>query len=70
MSKQKDPESDGSVGIMTDTASPLTGSPEEYDLERLGRERPPIFSSWIQEFMFACSLLISMLMAVCLNPYF
>ncbi|KAK4215485.1 major facilitator superfamily domain-containing protein [Rhypophila decipiens] len=61
MHREKDPESDGSVGVMTDTSH--TQSPEEYDLERLGRERPPTFSNWFQEFMFCCALLISMLMS-------
>ena len=38
----------------------------EFDLDRLGRQRPAVFSSTLEEFMFCGSILISMLMSVSL----
>ena len=37
------------------------------ELEKLGRQRPAVFSSAISEILFCSSLLISMLMAVSLS---
>jgi len=39
-------------------------SQDELDLEVLGRQRPAVFSSTLQEVLFCSSLLVSMLMAV------
>ena len=39
-------------------------SQDELDLEVLGRQRPAVFSSTLQEVLFCNSLLVSMLMAV------
>lgn len=38
----------------------------EFDLDRVGRQRPAVFSSTLEEVMFCGSILISMLMSVSL----
>lgn len=45
-----------------------TSSHDELDLELLGRQRPAVFSSTLQEVLFCSSLLVSMLMAVSPRP--
>ena len=38
---------------------------EQIDLEKLGRQRPAVFSSTLSEMLFCFSLLTTSMMAVC-----